>query len=100
MLPKIAKDTIILLSSGEYSDYSITGLAKATQDIDPNSLKDEYVSLYPDQMGNYSFSESKFIEFLKEKKLLEGLPFTEWYLSSYSRISEMRVEANGPMLFT
>lgn len=101
MLLKIPKDTIVLFSTGEYSDYNVKGLYKAKQDIDPDELRNEYINLYPEQTAPYSFKDNDFVKFLKEKDLVEPVPgpnWMEWYLESYANISEMRVFP-GPIMF-
>lgn len=98
-LEPIAKDTIIFFSSGEYSDYSAVGLFKATKDIDVSAVRDQYISLHPEQMTKYEFKEDMFMQFLKDEDYLEELPYKEWYLGAYSKISEMRVD-DGTMSFT
>jgi hypothetical protein len=95
----IAKDEIILISSGEYSDYSIYGLLVALKDINTSEVRNDYINLHPEQTEGYSFKEDMFMEYLKELDLIKVIPFKEWYLSSYSKIAHMNV-TNGPMLFT
>lgn len=100
MLPIIPKNTLILFSSGEYSDYSVYGLCRAVEDINVAELRNEYINCFPEETSKYSFKEDNFIKFIKEKKIVENIPFSEWYLASYSSISDMRVTTKGPMIFT
>lgn len=95
----IKKDEIIILSSGEYSDYNISYLCKALEDINTEELRNEWINLHPEQTIQYSFKPYEFIDFLKEKKLVEVIPCVEWYMGSYDNISSMRVW-EGPMSFT
>jgi hypothetical protein len=87
----IPKGTFILFSSGEYSDYGVYGIAKAREDIKVGNLRDEYIELYPEQQFEYKFKESEFWGFLKSKGLVELIPYKEWYLGTYSKISSMDV---------
>lgn len=98
-MKNIIKDEIILISSGEYSDYSISGLLRALKAINTSEVRNDYINLHPEQTVGYSFNEEMFIEYLKELGLVEVIPFKEWYLSSYSMIAHMNV-TEGPMLFT
>ena len=101
-LKQIPKDTIVLFSSGEYSDYHVHCLMKAKEDVDPDKIRDEYISLNPEQILNYKFREAEFIKFLEEKNLfaiVDNPRWMEWYLSGYSKISDMQVY-DGPILFT
>lgn len=90
----IKKGTLILLSSGEYSDYSTIGLYKTLRDIPWSSVKDKYIELNPAVTDRFGFDEQPFIDFLKSEKYIESVNYVEWYLSSYSNISEMRVTKN------
>jgi hypothetical protein len=95
----IKEGDIILFSSGEYSDYSIYGIALALQDIKPDVVRNDYINLYPEQTGKYDFKVWIFMEYLEHLGLVKPIAFKEWYTNSYSNISEMNV-TDGPMLFT
>lgn len=97
----IPKGTVVLFSSGEYSDYNVEGLMRAKQDINPEAVRDEYMSQFPEEMLKYTFHQENFLNFLKEKDLFEPLKhpdWMEWFLGSYST-ADMRVY-EGPLLFT
>lgn len=89
-----------MFSSGEYSDYRVYGLTVAKKTFNPEALCNEYIELYPEQTEQYSFKEYEFLKFLEGKNLVETVPYMEWYMSSYGNISEMRIDAQGPMKFS
>lgn len=97
----IEKDTVIMISSGEYSDYNAYGLCRVLKDINYDDVREEYASIYPEEvMSRFVFKEENFINFLKDKKLLEDVPYSEWYLGGYSTFSSMKFFDKGPGLFT
>lgn len=95
----IKKDELILFSSGEYSDYGLSGMCLALKDIDVSSLRDKYIELHPEQMAKYSLKEDQFLDFLKQGEYIKPVAFKEWYMGSYSSIDAMHV-TDGFVLFT
>lgn len=61
---KIKQGEIILLTDGEYSDYEVNTLCKATKDIDVMALRLEYLELFPKEVEPYSFKVSHFLKWL------------------------------------
>ncbi len=98
----IPKDTILILSYGEYSDYSLTGIYRTLQDIDMNKLIEEYASLEPlggkdeyskryndpeinkELWQDYYRWNNKFNDWIKDRvDLLEKVPHMELHLGDY-----------------
>lgn len=98
-MKNISKGEIILITSGEYSDYNVYGLLIALEDINTEELRNAYINKFPEQTDKYGFKEEIFLQYLKHLNLVKEIHFKEWYLASYSNISEMQV-SEGPILFT
>jgi hypothetical protein len=92
---KIPKDTLVLLSSGEYSDYSLEGLYITTSDLYPEKIRNDYINEYPEQTDTYMFKESTFKEYLLKNNYVKPMGCTEWYMGSYSSIKNMEVYTKG-----
>lgn len=83
----IRKGTLLLLSRGEYSDYDVTAVCRATQDFDPDALKREWLDAHPDQDEQYRADLSAFLAWLLNvKAIAEELEVTELHLGSYSTL--------------
>lgn len=95
----IKKDELILFSSGQYSDYTVSGMCLALRDIDVSSVRDKYIELYPGQMAKYAFKDHMFLDYLKSEGYIKLIPFKELYMGGYSSIDSMRV-TDGFVLFT
>ena len=91
LLP-IPKGALFLISTGEYSDYSIDGVFRALDIIDTKSLRDEYLLLHPEQRQTYQFDDREFLAWLARKELLEPINTWEWHLSEYHCVEEMEVK--------
>lgn len=84
-LNKIQKGTLFAVSTGCYSDYAISGIFRALDDLDPATLRDEYLRKYPVQSKQYAFESDKFLAWLIRRKLIEDFNgVMEWHLSDYS----------------
>jgi hypothetical protein len=85
----------ITLASGEYSDYYIRGLAIALVDINTDEVRNDYINKYPEQTSRYEFKDDLFCEYLINCNLIKIIPYKEWYMGSYSSISDMTVYAGN-----
>jgi hypothetical protein len=88
--PEIPAGSFFTVTTGEYSDYSVHGVFRALQDIDPRALSKRYLSEHPDQAKEYHFEESQFLGWLAREGVIETVDSYEWHLSNYSTI-EMTV---------
>lgn len=86
---KVNKGTILMLSTGEYSDYGIQTLSKAIKDFDIREVSEEYLSENEGQRGSYSCDFYKFTQWLIEKKYIETVEYKEWHLGDYGSFSLM-----------
>lgn len=81
----ILKDTIFLLTRGEYSDYDAITLCKASIDIDIMALRGEYMALHPEQNYDYKFDVYQFVKWIiVDKEICQELDYQEWHLGSYA----------------
>lgn len=81
----IPSGTFFFFSSGEYSDYSVDMFCEAFADIDVDSIREEYLNLYPDQKVDYQFKKSMFLNWVVNvKKLVREIPVWEFLVSGYS----------------
>ena len=93
----VKKHTVIPAGStftvptGAYSDYTVQGVFRALQDIDPDEIVAKWLEKHPDQAESYHFDESKFLAEVFRAGLFEHVPSFEWHLCDYSEISAMEV---------
>jgi hypothetical protein len=89
----IKKGKLILLTSGEYSDYSVLRVCRCLKDINTKELEKEYLKIYPDQAEAYGLDYYKYLAFLiNEKKALEEIKVTEYHIGNYGGFAEGYIE--------
>ena len=81
----------LTVSTGEYSDYSVSGVFRALKNIDADALRAQWLKDHPDNIEHYRFDEDAFLAWVAKEGFLEPVPSFEWHLCDYSRASEMRV---------
>lgn len=91
----IPAGSLLTITTGIYSDYSVHGVFKALQDIDANALRAEWLVLHPEQAQDYSFNEDAFLGWLARRNFIEALDCFEFHLSDYSRADTMEVTFMG-----
>ena len=75
---------MFIFSNGEYSDYEVCTLCRATEDINIKIVKRQYFAKFPNDKENYCFSHDAFMKWLiVDKKLAEELDYTNFHLGSY-----------------
>ncbi len=82
---------LIIISTGEYSDYSLCGLFKVMKPFEFDSKKTEFLNIFPKLVGSYDALD-KFLPWLCSEGLIEDYPFTEWHLGSYSRLEPRKIK--------
>lgn len=87
----ITKDTVVITSSGQYSDYGLIGLYKASKDFDVKEELIEYEKQHPQEKPKYTWIKKekcwdspKFFSFLKDRGCLESIKGFEIWESNYS----------------
>lgn len=87
-LVPIPKGSLITVTSGMYSDYTIDGIFKAVELLDPKQLLEEWLILHPEEREYYGFNDYKFIAWLHIRNLIEPVECYEWHLEDYSNPEE------------
>ena len=84
---KIKKGTMLVISTGEYSNFTIHTLCKALQDIDTEVVKQEYLLVHPEEGVEYHANFYRFMKWIiVDKQLVEEIVYGEWYVGSYSTL--------------
>lgn len=81
---KMNKGELITIATGEYSDYTVTGVFRILDDFEPQEVIDEYLREHPDQREPYSADISGFLAWLGRKCLIDPVDSREWHIGSYS----------------
>jgi hypothetical protein len=100
---KIYKNTLILISEGEYSDYGVSAALKATDDINMDDIKKEFEQLKEDALKSWridaDISTGGFVNWLVNiKKVAEELDYTEVHTGSY-KFNLTALDKNGILKF-
>ncbi len=80
---------LVIISTGEYSDYSLQGLFKIMAPFEFEAKKTEFLNKFPELVESYSALD-KFLPWLVAEGLIEDHSFTEWHLGSYSTIDPQK----------
>lgn len=81
----IKKDDIVLISTGEYSDYSILSTFVANEFFNTRNKIIEYLVEFP--KAEEALDEDLFMKWLFSKKLIKELKTKEWQLTKYGRFN-------------
>lgn len=87
----IPAGVLFTVTTGEYSDYGVSGVFRALAPIDASALREEWLAEHPEQREDYRFREGAFLGWVARKGFLEPVDCFEWHLCDYSRASEMSV---------
>jgi len=75
---------LVLLSTGEYSDYGVTGLVRVVLDTwRPAERMQQWLDEHPDQLPKYSFNDLAFVEWLLGLGDVEKVDFDYLHLGDY-----------------
>ena len=86
----LKQGSLFTLSHGEYSDYVIIALCRATEDIDIEALREEYMELYPEQREEYEFSPYQFANWLVNvRRSCEEVEYFYWHIGNYGTAYDM-----------
>jgi hypothetical protein len=77
---------LVIISTGEYSGYSLEGLFKVLVPFEFEAKKVEFLNKFPEFADSYEALE-RFLPWLHSEGLIEDYPYCEWHLGSYSTIS-------------
>jgi hypothetical protein len=81
--------TLISVTEGCYSDYSIKGFFVVLRDFKPFDLLDAYIELNPFEKKEYHFNEDKFLAYLLSNGLLLEINYGHLHLSNYSSVEDV-----------
>lgn len=81
---------LLLVDSGAYSSYGVTGFFVVLQDFDPLEKRDEFVAANPEQRAGYQFEGGEFLAFLIKQGLVLEIPYDNLFLSDYGDADEVR----------
>ena len=80
----IKKGKLFVMTHGEYSDYELMTICKASQDIDVFALQEEYLENFKKEGWQ---TVPNFIKWLTvDKNVAEEFLYTEWHLGTYGNI--------------
>jgi len=87
----IPQGTLLLFSTGEYSNYSVYGLYKVLKSFTPSVALEEYFTTYPEALttnhwGDVRYKARKFVKWLVGKEVLTQWPYREAYLGDYGAV--------------
>ena len=90
-MQNIPEGSLVRVSSGSYSDYTVDGVYRALKEIDPNLMIRGWLEAHPEQSEKYDFEYYHFLEWLVETGFLRPVDSIEWHLCDYSDSEEMSV---------
>jgi hypothetical protein len=85
----IKQGSLLTISTGEYSDYFIQGVFRATKEINVDELTKTYLAENPRQRKEFEFNDSQFLGWVARQGFLEPIDCYEWHLSEYGKVERM-----------
>jgi hypothetical protein len=78
----------VIVSEGEWSDYSILFIVRALVDVDVIALKEEWLSLHPEQREEYHFESYQFFAWVMSQGIFTpvSVDWLEWHIASYGNL--------------
>lgn len=73
----------LLISTGEYSDYSVAGAFKVLIPFSPSDVLASYIEQNPKEREEYGFEFTKFTHYMVTQSYLEEIPSVELHLGDY-----------------
>jgi len=90
---KFKKGDNIILTRGEYSDYSILDGLVATVDFSTDAVVNMFLDIHPEQAGACSFDVAGFEEWLISCKVVKRIKHAEWRVCSYDEADYTELSA-------
>ena len=81
---------LLMLDTGEYSDYSVIGFFVVLVDFNPYEKLEIFLSEHPDQRDDCSFKLDSFLGFMLKSGLLLEINYDNMFLGSYGSCSDIR----------
>lgn len=83
---------LVVLSCGEYSDYSIYALFRVKKRFEPRELFQRWFDLVPlNEWGHKYFNEEDLTEYLVQEEYIERIEYFEWHFGAYFTIGDMKI---------
>jgi hypothetical protein len=83
---------LFLLSTGEYSDYTVNALVKVLIDFDAaKAIKNYQIESPIDEDRSYSDGLDKFIAYLLSHGYVEQIEYREFYLGAYDEFRDTEI---------
>lgn len=87
----IPAGSLLTISTGEYSDYSIHGVFRAIHNIDAETLRLRWLADHPEEAERYRFNAMAFLAAATKAGLVEQVECWEWHLDDDCDASDMTV---------
>ena len=75
----IPAGSLLTITTGAYSDYTVHGVFRALVNIDSEALRIQWFTEHPEQTERYS--ERLYLGWIARKGLIEPVDCFEWYLN-------------------
>lgn len=79
----INEGELLLFSNGEYSDYGVMTLARATKPFNIQDRLEAYLKCHPEQRERYEFDEYGFLAYLTLDGTVVEVEYREVHLGCY-----------------
>lgn len=77
---------ILLVTQGQYSDYSCTAIMRAERDFDIAEVKALYLAEFPEQAEEYNAEHEQFVGWLSSCGYATDVPHRELHAGSYGNL--------------
>jgi hypothetical protein len=81
---EITQGDIVLVTSGEYSDFGIVAFTEALQDFDGQEVVDKFLVEKRRENSDYYFLDAEFGDWLINQGYLKKKEFKEMFLDKYN----------------
>lgn len=92
----IEEGALLVLSTGIYSDYHFSIVAKAKTQFDTDDLVRRFVAEHPDQTRRFGFSHDKFVGWLLRENLVDMMEADEMHTNSEGFDGCIKIEVRKP----
>lgn len=76
-LESFTEGQIVVLTSGEYSQFGVSAVVRVLQPFDPARERSEWLTLHPEQ--TQQFKAYEFWAWLTARGVIEDMPYAEWH---------------------
>lgn len=79
----IKRNTYLVLTGGNYSDYGLHGHYRARRAFDPNEELHAYLATGPECSKEWGYKNHLFIDYLVEQGFIQPVPALEIFIGGY-----------------